>query len=342
MAKPLTRRAFLRQGGLCATAATLAASPLAAAAAARGGPPASGLRWGKAPCRFCGVGCGVLVGTRKGRVVAVKGDDQHPGNRGLLCAKGYIGNSDRRTQHWEKLAEPPKGCLPDDWQILEVARRMGLGGLFPADRATYVRELYEEYRQFTLGTGKDLATYDDLRTHRGLRWPVVDGKETARRYVEGEDPFVKSGEGIKFYKNKADGGRAVVWLRPWEPAAEVPDAEYPLWFCTGRMLEHWHTGTLTRRVPQLHRAMPAGFLELHPEDAKAIGAAEGDLVKVTSRRGSVSLPCRFTARGQVPRGTVYTSFFDESQLINAVTLDSYCPISAEPDYKKCACRVEKA
>lgn len=256
--------------------------------------------------------------------------------------EGFFGNSDRRTQHWDKLAEPPRGCLPDDWQILEVARRMGLGHLFPSDPKTYVKELYEEYRQFTLGTGKDVAGYEDLRKHRGLRWPVVEGRETARRYVEGEDPYVKAGEGIAFYKNKADGARAVIWLRPWEPAAESPDSEYPLWYCTGRMLEHWHTGTMTRRVPQLNRAVPGGFLEMHPEDAKAIGAADGDRVRVVSRRGSVELPCRFSFRGKVAKGSVYTSFFDESQLINLVTLDSYCPISAEPDYKKCACRVEKA
>jgi nitrate reductase NapA len=256
--------------------------------------------------------------------------------------EGLFGNSDRRTQHWERMAEPPKGCLPDDWQIIEVARRMGLGGLFPTDPRTYVGELYEEYRQFTVGTGKDLGTLDQLKAHHGLRWPVVDGRETARRYLEGEDPFVKPGEGIRFYKNKADDGRAVVWLRPWEPPAESPDAQYPLWFCTGRMLEHWHTGTMTRRVPQLKRAMPGGFLEIHPEDAAAIGVRDGDPVKVLSRRGSVVLPCRFAARGKVPKGTVYTSFFDESQLINLVTQESICPISAEPDYKKCACRVEKA
>lgn len=256
--------------------------------------------------------------------------------------EALFGNSDRRTQHWERLAEPPKGCMPDDWQIIEVARRMGMGALFPADRKGYVRALYDEYREFTLGTGKDLASFDQLRAARGLRWPVVEGRETLRRYVEGEDPFVKKGEGVRFYKNKADEGRAVVWLRPWEPPAESPDAEYPLWFTTGRMLEHWHTGTMTRRVSQLRRSMPSGFLEMHPADAAAIGAKDGDRVRVVSRRGAVELPCRFAARGKVPRGTVYTSFFDETQLINLVTLDSYCPISAEPDYKKCACRVEKA
>ncbi|NTV74161.1 MAG: periplasmic nitrate reductase subunit alpha, partial [Holophaga sp.] len=89
MSKPLTRRDFLREGGLCATAATLASSPRAAAAVAKGAPKGPGIAWAKAPCRFCGVGCGVLVGTRQGRVVAVKGDDRHPATKGLLCAKGY-------------------------------------------------------------------------------------------------------------------------------------------------------------------------------------------------------------------------------------------------------------
>ena len=256
--------------------------------------------------------------------------------------EGMFGNSDRRTQQWDQLAEPPKGCLPDDWQMMEVARRMGYGELFPQPRATYVRDLYEEYRQFTLGTGKDVASYPELKANRGLRWPVVKGRETARRYVEGEDPYVKPGEGITFYKNKADGAKAVVWLRPYEPPAEVPDAQYPFWFTTGRMLEHWHTGTMTRRIPQLHKAVPGGFVEMHPEDAKALGVGDGGLVKVSSRRGSVTLPCYFAVRGKVPKGTVYTSFFDEGKLINAVTLDSYCPISAEPDYKKCSCKVEKA
>lgn len=143
--------------------------------------------------------------------------------------EGMFGNTERRTQHWRQLVDPPGECLPDDWQIIEVARRMGYGDLFPYPRATYVRDLYEEYRQFTLGVGKDVAAYTDLVQARGLRWPVVNGKETPRRYVEGEDPYVKAGEGIAFYKNKADHGKAVVWLRPHEPPAESPDGEYPLW-----------------------------------------------------------------------------------------------------------------
>ena len=255
--------------------------------------------------------------------------------------EGMFGNTERRTQHWSRLAEPPKGCLADDWQIIEVARRMGYGHLFPADQKTYVRDLYEEYRQFTLGTGKDLASYEELKAHRGMRWPVVNGKETARRYVEGEDPYVKPGEGIKFYKNKADGGKAVVWLRPYEPAAEAPDHDFPLWLCTGRVLEHWHTGTMTRRVPQLNRAMPAAYAEIHPEDAKALGIQDGETIRLVSRRGKMELAARIGGRGSVQKGEVFVPFFDEQELVNELTLDSYCPISAEPDYKKCAVRAER-
>ena len=255
--------------------------------------------------------------------------------------EGMFGNTERRTQQWNKLAEPPKGCMPDDWQMIEVARRMGLGHLFPTNPKTYVKELYEEYRQFTLGTGHDLASYEDLKTHRGMRWPVVNGKETARRYVEGEDPYVKPGEGIKFYKNKATGGKAVVWLRPYEPAAEVPDKDYPLWLCTGRVIEHWHTGTMTRRVPQLNRAVPKAYVEVHPDDAKALGIQDGEKVRLRSRRGVLELEAHLDGRGKSQKGNLFVPLFDESLLANLLTLDAYCPISAQPDYKKCAVRMER-
>jgi nitrate reductase NapA len=255
--------------------------------------------------------------------------------------EGMFGNTERRTQQWNKLAEPPKGCMPDDWQMIEVARRMGLGHLFPTNPKTYVKELYEEYRQFTLGTGHDLASYEDLKTHRGMRWPVVNGKETARRYVEGEDPYVKPGEGIKFYKNKATGGKAVVWLRPYEPAAEAPDKDYPLWLCTGRVIEHWHTGTMTRRVPQLNRAVPKAYVEVHPDDAKALGIQDGEKVRLRSRRGVLELEAHLDGRGKSQKGNLFVPFFDESLLANLLTLDAYCPISAQPDYKKCAVRMER-
>lgn len=106
-------------------------------------------------------------------------------------------------------------------------------------------------------------------------------------------------------------------------------------------MEHWHTGSVTRRVPQLHRAVPESYVEIHPDDARAAGIQDGRPVKVTSRRGSVTLNARFAGKGKVAKGSLFVPFFDEHHLINQVTLDAYCPISAQPDYKKCAVKIEK-
>ena len=153
---------------------------------------------------------------------------------------GMFGNSERRTQQWFRAADPPGEARPDVWQLLEVARRMGYGGLFDYGD-DYEREIFNEYRQFTLGHGHDLAEYDDYVENRGLRWPVVNRTETAYRYVEGQDPYVGEGEGMRFYGNEDTGGKAVIWARPYEPPAETIDSDYPFWLSTGRVLEHWHT-----------------------------------------------------------------------------------------------------
>ena len=92
----------------------------------------------------------------------------------------------------------------------------------------------------------------------------------------------------------------------------------------------------------LHNAVPAAYVELNPDDAADLGVVDGELVKITSRRGSVTIPAAIRRRGMPPRGQVFVPFFDESYLINEVTLDAFCPISKQPDYKKCAVNVEKA
>jgi nitrate reductase NapA len=256
--------------------------------------------------------------------------------------EGIFGNSERRTQHWVKMVDPPGEATEDAWQIMEVARRMGMGHLFPWPEDDWHRPMYEEYRSFTLGLGKDVASYDQLLETRGLLWPVVDGKETRYRYAAGFDPYVKKSEGVHFYKAKNYGEKAAVWLRPWHPPAESPDEEYPYWLCTGRILEHWHTGTMTRRVKQLHQAAPRGYVEMNRADAQEMGVKSGDQVRLASRRGSLELPVQIDGRGKPPRGSVFVPFFDESRLINMLTLDAMDNISKEPDFKKCAVRVERA
>lgn len=200
--------------------------------------------------------------------------------------------------------------------------------------------LFEEYAAFGRGHGHDLAPFETYHQARGLRWPVVDGKETLWRFREGYDPYVKKGEGVKFYGHK--DGKAVIFALPYQPPAESPDKEFDLWLCTGRVLEHWHTGSMTRRVPELYKAFPDAVLFMHPDDAKARGLQRGMEVKVASRRGEIQLRVETRGRNKPPRGLVFVPFFDAGRLINKLTLDATCPISKETDYKKCAVKVVKA
>nr|WP_278995579.1 nitrate reductase catalytic subunit NapA [Plesiomonas shigelloides] len=224
----------------------------------------------------------------------------------------------------------PLSEIPDD-RLNDEARAFGF----------YVQKgLFEEYAFFGRGHGHDLAPFDTYHQVRGIRWPVVDGKETLWRYREGFDPFVKAGEGVRFYGHK--DGKAVIFALPYEPAAESPDEEYDLWLSTGRVLEHWHTGSMTRRVPELHRAFPEAVTFIHPLDAKARGLRRGDKVKVISRRGEVISIVETRGRNRVPQGLVYMPFFDAAQLVNNLTLDATDPLSKETDFKKCAVKLEKA
>ena len=254
--------------------------------------------------------------------------------------EGLFGNTERRTQQWNKMVDPPGEAKEDAWQIMEVAKRMGYGKLFPWS-GEWHEAMYEEYRKFTLGVGKDLASYKQLKETRGMLWPVVDGKETPYRYAAGFDPYVTKKKGVEFYKAGKFGKKAAIWLRPYHPPAEVPDGEYPLWLTTGRVLEHWHTGSMTRRVPQLHQAVPEAYVEINRADALALGVKDGDKVRIKTRRGQVEMIARIDGRAKPPRGTIFVPFFDESRLVNELTLDAMDNISKEPDYKKCAARIER-
>ncbi len=203
--------------------------------------------------------------------------------------------------------------------------------------------LFEEYRRFGLEgpkKGHDLAPFDAYHKARGLRWPVVDGKETLWRYREGYDPYVAKGEELRFYGRK--DGRANIIFAPYEPPAESPDDEYDLWLSTGRVLEHWHSGSMTRRVPELYRAFPDAVIFMHPDDARARGLRRGLPARVVSRRGEIVARVETRGRNRPPRGLIFVPWFDAGRLINKVTLDATDPLSKETDYKKCAVKVVKA
>ena len=222
--------------------------------------------------------------------------------------------------------------------------------------------LFEEYAEFTRGNGHDLAPFDTYHKVRGLRWPVVDGKETQWRFNAKYDPYAKKEntgdfafygklakalpqgdlKGIKNPEKKSLKNKAKIFARPYMDPPEMPDAEYDMWLATGRVLEHWHSGTMTMRVPELYKAVPEALCYMHPEDAKAKGLKQGGLCWVESRRGKVKARVETRGRNRPPKGLVFVPWFDEKVFINKVCLDATCPMSKQTDYKKCAVKVYKA
>jgi nitrate reductase NapA len=209
------------------------------------------------------------------------------------------------------------------------------------DFGFYIQKgLFEEYAEFGRGHAHDLASFDRYHRERGLRWPVVDGKETLWRFREGYDPYVEPGSDVQFYGKKDKKAR--IFALPYEPPAEMPDDEYDLWLATGRVLEHWHSGSMTQRVPELYKAFPDAVVYMHPDDAKAKGLRRGGEVRVISRRGEIRTRVETRGRNKPPRGLVFVPWFDASQMINKVTLDATDPISKQTDYKKCAVKIVAA
>ncbi|PST90053.1 periplasmic nitrate reductase subunit alpha [Photobacterium sp. NCIMB 13483] len=294
--------------------------------------------------------------------------------------EGAYGNAERRTQAWYQQVKAPGDAKSDLWQIMEFSKRFkveevwdeallnkmpqyrgktmydilflnGHVDKFPLTEAQplnddaqaqgyYVQKgLFEEYASFGRGHGHDLAPYDTYHKVRGLRWPVVDGKETQWRFKEGTDPYAKKGTGWDFY-GKPDG-KALIISAPYEAPPEVPDQDYDMWLCTGRVLEHWHTGTMTRRVPELYKAVPDASCYINPQDAKARNLRRGDEVLLSSRRGEVRCRVETRGRNRPPVGLVFVPFFDANILVNKLILDATDPLSKQTDFKKCPIKITK-
>jgi nitrate reductase NapA len=223
--------------------------------------------------------------------------------------------------------------------------------------------LFEEYASFGRGHAHDLAPFKTYHKVRGLKWPVVDGKETQWRFNTKYDPYAKKANpnsdfafygklakalaqgdlmGIKDKTKKALKNKAKIFARPYMDPPEMPDSKYDTWLCTGRVLEHWHSGTMTMRVPELYRAVPEALCFMNPKDAKEKGLKQGELIWVESRRGRVKARVETRGRNRVPQGLVFVPWFDEKVLINKVCLDATCPMSKQTDYKKCAVKLYKA
>ncbi|HXI21545.1 MAG TPA: molybdopterin dinucleotide binding domain-containing protein, partial [Gemmatimonadales bacterium] len=254
--------------------------------------------------------------------------------------EGVYINVERRAQHFEQMVAAPGDATGDAWQLIEIARRLGFQALFPYDRARHVEQIWEEFARFHAGPESALPPLAVLRAQPGAMWPYVGGRETRWRYNADHDPAAKrTGEGFDFYGHPDH--RAWIWLRPYEAPAEIPDATYPFWLTTGAVLEHWGSGAMTRRIPELQRALPHSYVEMKREDARALGIRNRERVRLVSRRGAVEAEVRLDYRSQPPHNTLFAPDFDEGVPVSRLTLDAFCPVSGQPTADRCAVRIER-
>ncbi|NKJ43990.1 bifunctional nitrate reductase/sulfite reductase flavoprotein subunit alpha [Novosphingobium sp. SG720] len=247
---------------------------------------------------------------------------------GALWAEGdgVLVNSERNMTLTPRAVPPPGAALPD-WQIIaRVACAMGFAEAFSYSSAA---EVFEEIRQFANpATGYDLRGASHARLRAGpVQWPCAPEGETRNpiRYADGGE--------VRF---PTPDGRARFWPRPHLPAADLPDADFPLVLNTGRMQHQWHTLTKTGTVPALNKLNPGPFVEVHPDDAAALGLAHQGRARLRSRRGEAVLPVLVTDR--VLPGTCFAPFhwadlFGPDLAVNALTSDAVDPISLQPAFK---------
>ncbi len=270
--------------------------------------------------------------------------------------EGVFGMSERRYQYLPKILDPPGQARSDFDILLELAARLEQAGVVPAGyisgKIQHPDDIWNEMREASAGTAYDFSgmTRDRLKKECGIRWPcpAEDHPGTARRFVKGEDPLLDQGPyadedltpGQMSFYGRPDK-KAVIWLRPAKPPAEPADEQYPLILSTGRVLEHWHTGTMTMCAKELQQAQPEAFVEIHPEDAARLEIATGQRVQIRSRRGQAVIKARVI---DTPRpGMVFVPFHweDHDSLINRVTIDAYDPGSQQPEFKVCAVQIAK-
>lgn len=257
-------------------------------------------------------------------------------------AEGVMINSERNVTLMEKAVDPPGDACADWVLIARVAQVMGYG---PAFNFVNASDVFDEMRQLdNPQTGYDLRgmSYDRLRNDGSLQWPCGPGggNRNPIRYLS-PDTAKTGGPAVRF---GTESGRARFFARPHLAPAELPDEEFPLVLTTGRCPHQWHTMTKTGKVAALNRLNPAPFLELHPDDAEALGIKEGDAVEVRSRRGRAVYPARVT--GRIRPGCCFAPFhwndtFGENLAINEATNEAVDPISKQPEFKFCAVKVAK-
>ncbi|MDH5735697.1 MAG: molybdopterin oxidoreductase family protein, partial [Gammaproteobacteria bacterium] len=222
-------------------------------------------------------------------------------------------------------------------------------------------EAFEEWKQCSAGTICDMTgmTYDRIEANQGIQWPSTPDNiyGGARLYSDGRFNTnwadTQGGTPDKPWVDPDNLSRAYLWARDYIEAPEVPDSQYPFWLITGRVIEHFHSRTKTKRVPQLHEMVPENYVELHPDDATSLNVKTGDLVRLTTRRGEIVIKALVV--GTVQKGQVFCPmhfgdldpqdkaiYGNRLAATNRLTMNWVDPDCKQPIYKHCAVKLAKA
>ena len=230
---------------------------------------------------------------------------------------GTITNTERRVQLIRKAIEPVGDSKPE-WQIIcELAQKMGYNMKYNSPA-----EIMEEIASLTPIYG---GMYYNRLEKAGLQWPCLGTNHPGTKYL---------------HKDKFSHGKGKFSAVEFKEAAELPDEEYPFLFTTGRVLYHFHTGTVTRRSKGLNEIYPEALVEINPQDAEKLKIGNGEFVQVISRRGKIKAKAQITEKSG--KGVVFMSFHFHEAAANLLTNAALDPVAKIPEYKVCAVKIKKA
>ncbi len=231
--------------------------------------------------------------------------------------EGTFTNTERRVQRVRKAVESP-GESKDDWQIfVELSKKMGYEMSYNS-----ASDIFAEIADVTPSYGG--IDYRRIETEGGLQWPCPTSSHSGTKFL---------------HENKFSRGKGLFHGIEYSPSAELPDDEYPLILTTGRVLPHYHTGTMTRRNDGLNEIYPEGLVEIHPADAEKYNIKDSEKIKVSSRRGTIEIAACITSKSQ--RGVVFIPFHFAEAAANQLTNTATDPVAKIPELKVCAVKLEK-
>jgi formate dehydrogenase alpha subunit len=236
--------------------------------------------------------------------------------RAFLEKEGTVSNTERRVQMMHKVVKPAGESRDDWWILMQLANRMGASWDYSC-----AEDIFEEIRKVTPSYAG--LTYKRIEKEL-LQWPCPNEDHPGTQFL---------------HKDKFSRGLGLMSAIEYTAPAEEVDPEYPVILTTGRVLEHFHTGTMSRNSKILHEIVSEPFVEIHPNDASNYNISDGELISVSSRRGSIRLKAKIS---DMPKpNVVFIPFHFAEAAANKLTIDALDPTCKIPEFKVCACKIEK-